>query len=190
MESDIALSLNEFCRSWLAQTVSQVYSAFLKERLKINEKNVAVWKTELHQNQKLQDKQYQIYSAAIRCICLRLGQFRIINWVGLRKLATVKNFKADVPSVALRQSYWWRANSRNASFKTLQWPVYVINSADNRKLPYYTLPPTQHHSFPRSLLPCCPLLLFCVKAANESLPTPQNRCHVSDYPHDNLTAMK
>ena len=115
-------------------------------------KNVAVWKTELHQNQKLQDKQYQIYSAAIRCICLRLGQFRIINWVGLRKLATVKNFKADVPSVALRQSDWWRANSRNASFKTLQWPVYVINSADNRKLPYYTLPPTQHHSFPRSLL--------------------------------------
>lgn len=63
-------------------------------------KIVAVWKTELHQNQKLQVKQYQIYSAAIRCICLRLGQFRIINWVGLRKLATVKNFKADVPSVS------------------------------------------------------------------------------------------
>ena len=32
-------------------------------------------------------------------------------------------------------------------------PNYVINSVDNDKLPCYTLPPTQHHSFLRNFLP-------------------------------------
>ena len=35
----------------------------------------------------------------------------------------------------------------------LQRPIYVFNSVDNTKLPYYTLPPAQHHSFFRNLLP-------------------------------------
>ena len=29
---------------------------------------------------------------------------------------------------------------------SLQWPIYVINLVDNSKLPFHTLPPTQHHS--------------------------------------------
>ena len=38
----------------------------------------------------------------------------------------------------------------------LRWQIYVINSVDNTKLPCYTLPSTQHHSFFRNL----PLLLI------------------------------
>ena len=38
-------------------------------------------------------------------------------------------------------------------WNSLQWPIYVINSVDNSKLPCYTLPPTQHHSFFRNLPP-------------------------------------
>ena len=30
---------------------------------------------------------------------------------------------------------------------SLWWPIYVTNSVDNTKLPCYTLPPTQYHSF-------------------------------------------
>ena len=30
---------------------------------------------------------------------------------------------------------------------SLRWPIYVINSVDNTKLPCYTLPPTRHHIF-------------------------------------------
>ena len=46
-------------------------------------------------------------------------------------MAIVKNFNADF-------------SSRNIS---LRWPIYVINLVDNAKLPCYTLPPTQQHSF-------------------------------------------
>ena len=35
---------------------------------------------------------------------------------------------------------------------SLRWPIYDINSVDNTKLPCYTLPPTQHHSFFTSYL--------------------------------------
>ena len=34
---------------------------------------------------------------------------------------------------------------------SLRWSIYVIGSVDNTKLPCYTLPPTQHHSFLRNL---------------------------------------
>ena len=36
---------------------------------------------------------------------------------------------------------------------SLRWPIYVFNSVDSTKLPCYTLPPTQHHSFFRNLPP-------------------------------------
>ena len=36
---------------------------------------------------------------------------------------------------------------------SFRWPVHVINSADNAKLPCCTLPPTQHHSFFRKRTP-------------------------------------
>ena len=32
-----------------------------------------------------------------------------------------------------------------------RWPIYVIDSSDDTKLPCYTLPPTQHHSSLRNL---------------------------------------
>ena len=45
--------------------------------------------------------------------------------------------------------------SKRQLSNSLRWLIYVINSVDNTKLPYYpvTLPPTQHHSFFRNLPP-------------------------------------
>ena len=40
----------------------------------------------------------------------------------------------------------------------LLWPINVISIVDYTKLPYYALPPTQHHSFFRNL----PQLLICM----------------------------
>ena len=42
---------------------------------------------------------------------------------------------------------------KTSAFKLLRWLVYIINSVDNTKLPCYTLPLTQHHSFLRNLPP-------------------------------------
>ena len=38
-----------------------------------------------------------------------------------------------------------------SALKLLRWPIYVINPLDNTKLPCYTLPPMQHHSFLKNL---------------------------------------
>ena len=38
---------------------------------------------------------------------------------------------------------------KNSALKLLKVAIYIINSFDNPKLPRYTLPPTQHHSFLR-----------------------------------------
>ena len=35
-------------------------------------------------------------------------------------------------------------------WNSIQSPFYVINSVDNTKLPFYTLPPMQHHGFFRN----------------------------------------
>ena len=35
-------------------------------------------------------------------------------------------------------------------WNSIQWPFYVINTVDNTKLPFYTLPPMQHHGFFRN----------------------------------------
>ena len=40
-----------------------------------------------------------------------------------------------------------------SALKLFMMANYVINSVDNNKLPCYTLPPTQHHSFFRDLFP-------------------------------------
>ena len=37
--------------------------------------------------------------------------------------------------------------SKTQLLNSSRWPIYVINSVDNTKLPWYTLAPTQHHSF-------------------------------------------
>ena len=34
-----------------------------------------------------------------------------------------------------------------SALSSLLWPIYIINSGDNARLPYYTLPMVQHHSF-------------------------------------------
>ena len=38
-------------------------------------------------------------------------------------------------------------------FRTSQQPSYVLNSIDYTRLPYYTIPPTQHYSFFGNLPP-------------------------------------
>ena len=43
--------------------------------------------------------------------------------------------------------------SKSQLLNSLRWPIYVINSFDNTKLPCYTPPPTQHHSFLRNVPP-------------------------------------
>ena len=46
-------------------------------------------------------------------------------------------------------SLWQGASAQNS----LKWPIYVFNSVDDTKLPCYTFPLTQHHSFFRNLSP-------------------------------------
>ena len=42
-------------------------------------------------------------------------------------------------------------HSKCQLFNSTQWPIYIINSVNNTKLPCYTLPLMQHHSFSRNL---------------------------------------
>ena len=51
-----------------------------------------------------------------------------------------------------------------SALKLFTWPIYVINSVDDPKLPYYTLPLTQHHSFFRNVPPL--LLNSCTATCN------------------------
>ena len=60
-------------------------------------------------------------------------------------------FVGDVSSVSLSSERWRGANTRNS----LCWPIYVINSADNTKLPCYIISPTPRHSFFRFYFCCC-----------------------------------
>ena len=54
-----------------------------------------------------------------------------------------------------KQSFYTRQTCERSKrpLNCLRWPIYVINSVDNTKLPWYTLPPTQHHSFFKNLIP-------------------------------------
>ena len=42
-------------------------------------------------------------------------------------------------------------HSKCQLFNSIQWPIYIINSVNNTKLPCYALPLMQHHSFFRNL---------------------------------------
>ena len=68
-------------------------------------------------------------------------------------MATVKGFKAEVLSVS---------PSSDRMTGSFRWPIYIINSNDNSKLPCYTLPPTQHHSFFRNSHPLCNTPTWCI----------------------------
>ena len=54
-----------------------------------------------------------------------------------------KSLKADVSALASDKGL----TLETSAFKLFTWPTDVINSVDNTKLPCYTLPPTQYHSF-------------------------------------------
>ena len=69
-------------------------------------------------------------------------------------MATIKSLKADVRVLALCPVTLTKGLCLKCQlFNSLRWPLYLINSVDNTKLPCYTLPPTQHHSFCRKLPP-------------------------------------
>ena len=57
--------------------------------------------------------------------------------------------KADALMKVNALTQGWR--SKRQPFNSLRWPIYVINSVDDAKLPCYTLPSTQYHSFFRNL---------------------------------------
>ena len=57
--------------------------------------------------------------------------FQIISWTGSDKRQTLEH----------------------QPWNSIQWSIYVFNSVDDTKLPCYTLPPTEHHSFFRNLYP-------------------------------------
>ena len=63
--------------------------------------------------------------------------------------------ESDLQSLLqIRYAVWRRANTRNISFgNSLRWPIYIINSADEKKLSRYSPPPTQHQSFFKNLSP-------------------------------------
>ena len=54
--------------------------------------------------------------------------------------------------MSVSPSFWQGPNAQNVSFENW-WPIYIINSVDNTKVPCYTLPPTQHYSFFTNLPP-------------------------------------
>ena len=64
---------------------------------------------------------------------------------------------------------------------SLQWPIYFINSNDNTKLPSYTLPPTQHHSFFRNLPLCSTDLHNCFQylISCRSMPLIDQFCYLN-----------
>ena len=55
---------------------------------------------------------------------------------------------------------------------SLRGPIYVINWVDNSKLPCYTLPPTQHHSFFSNLPPLIICLSVCLSLSIISIKRP------------------
>ena len=60
-------------------------------------------------------------------------------------MATVKSLK--VSSVNPSSERIMKGSDEGLTLKDLKllpWPVYIINSVDNTKLPCYTLPPKQH----------------------------------------------
>ena len=112
----------------------------------------------------------------MRCSRHRL---RSVVWIGklmyslrwlfsLRKLAAIKSLKADVSSVSPSSERWHLTladvgpssialtkgeRSKRQPLNSLRWLIYVLNFVVNTKLPYYTLPQTQHRSFFRNLPP-------------------------------------
>ena len=83
----------------------------------------------------------------------RIIQYYQLSW--LRKLATViRSLKADVSSVS-PSSLAMKKDSRSKRqlWNSLRRLIYGIKSVDDTKLPCFTLPPTQHYSLCRNLLP-------------------------------------
>ena len=70
-------------------------------------------------------------------------------------------------ALALCQSLWRRAEAQNVSFSTLYGGQSTLSTQSIiLKLPCYTLPPTQHHSFFRNLPPLLTELLPVFRERN------------------------
>ena len=97
---------------------------------------------------------------------LRAVEYYQLSWQ--RKLTSIKrSVKSDVSSVIPSSVLCQGANaetsktSKRQLWNSLHWPIYVINTVDDTKLPSYTLPPIQHHSFFRKLSPLVVLSSVC-----------------------------
>ena len=67
-------------------------------------------------------------------------------------MTIIKSFSVDVSSVSPLSFSLMRANAQNVSCRnSLRWPVYIINSVNLTKLPCYTPPLIQLHSFFRNV---------------------------------------
>ena len=82
--------------------------------------------------------------------------FHSTNWfffprhnIRTNSMAPFSAYEPTIPRIALTKG----SLSKCQPLNSLRWPIYVFNSVDNTKLPCYTLPPTQHHSFFRKLPP-------------------------------------
>ena len=103
---------------------------------------------------------------AVSLFCSGVIWFYQLNW--WRRFVTVKSLKADVLNVSPSSIALRRANAWNVS----EWPIWVINSVENIKLPRYIIPPTQHHSFFShlpSIMPCSILFQNVSNAAARSI---------------------
>ena len=63
-----------------------------------------------------------------------------LPWIGGQSSAKIENVMATIKSFTMTFQALARCQLQNS----LWWPVYVINSFDNTKLPCYTPQPMQH----------------------------------------------
>ena len=84
--------------------------------------------------------------------------FFFLDNITVRDIIIQSNLVFGIRALALRQSDGRRANalmkgycSKRQLLKSLLWPIYIINSVHNTKLPCYTIPPMHYHSFFRNL---------------------------------------
>ena len=78
--------------------------------------------------------------------------FVTISWVDNVNWPPLRISKLTFRASALRLSEWRNANARNVGFETLNGGQFALSTNfNNTKLPCYTLPAMQHHSFFRNV---------------------------------------
>ena len=96
---------------------------------------------------------FPFFDSTFGHFCLDFSSFgHFFSW--LLSLSFLHRSDKELWRRALLLSLWRRANARNVSlFYSLWWLIYLINFVYNTKLPCYTLPPSQHHSYFRNSYP-------------------------------------